>query len=1580
MNEELLLKLYEKYGLSSKGSFDQFKTDMQDSTIRRKVYDRYLTGKGTFEQFETDLGGQPIQQPQQITQPTEEKSTLDKVNEILPSTSDLPILGGFTETLYKAPGELAKVAGIGEHYISKLLSKVGIEKEKPIQETTFYKAGSDWEKYIDDTLQVDPTIKDKFTYQLGSGLGTMTEMFLTGGSSLTKQGLVGGAKVATKGAFRETAEELGKRIVSPTGIVAGSFAVPEFEAAKEAGMSDDEAFQVFLKNYLVNQTDAIPIEKALTRLNVLFKGTLAQKVKSIGEGGLIEGLQEGIQTWMANKVAQESYDPERDELFGVLDSMSVGGVLGMLLPAFGSAVNPKVQAKVKQLEQKAITLDQAEKQANQMQSGVPEVDVEIQKAATLSPQEQDALTLKKETEISQENAETVRSDEGQVSEGGTTAQESQSESSSNIQQQAQEQTSEQKVEIVESPEYQEAVKKVSELQDAFSKLSIEENADELYKKLQEARAAALKIKGEVVSKAKKTETQKKIEESVGIKKPETVTMKLSDAIAKQFKDVTKGLQQGVKIGQEESNKLITKVQEVMKNYNLSPRQEQAILNRAKRVNPSAYGTAKNSVMNFNSFVDRVANDADYADNLSKARELNKKLRKLSKRQGNEAPNINISNAAKQFATIDPENTSIREHLLKGEQLLSALTNPSAKNYSMADIDSINEYTQKVKAQEAEYQQEVEKQEEKEQPDEPVVVKQLRVNLRAALQELSQKDTTNLDPEEKKVVENIKKINPEKLTKQQLVQAIRVADNITVNDDFSGAAFVERAAKVNENWNKIKDLIGKSRVYKIGGIGKTFAERSLFIKTMFNNSKVASEIGRLLGLQDYFAKGAQTDTVINKVSDKYYKEVKKFEKKQGSSFADPKNQVIAYVHSLFVKHPEGSTDQEITNNIEVIKKNIQKTIDGYRSFRSGYNYNVVADAYESALSSYKDVTSIEDANNVLDTKYPDFRPMFDFFVNMHSSPVDYTTPVSAKEGLKKLSEARNESFTSQQNYTTTEQISLPNYKLPINDDSDINNRSLKSQKASTTLEYSQKLGNNRIYGYDFTGAQMRGFEESVRSIKTSEGQDLMNDMLMSPDFVETFGKDNAEALVQYMKNAKDVQEGMSSVPKDAVVDALDIVASLARSLGTAKVLGSTVSQLSKQTVSILTKAFVHHSSNPLRLAIGIRKGVVPSDNLKKLFDQYQVGLVSHKAGSLDRAGRVSNKLKAQSLKFFGRLGERVSNVLDRTTRGSLITLTSADAAMKRSTWVSYYLESLAKQGIKAVDLETEYSKQGEESRQVAAAYAEQMVSETQTAPNPAEGARISTHDSNKAATIVKNVVIPYTKFSITARRRLYQNIQTLVRNPSRDAAKDVAGDIIEIATYATVVTYALAPYKDFLKDMWRDVYDLDEPEEEEEEIVKRKVKTGFAGQIVNQSVPLPLVGQVGDYLTTNGGNQLMFALREDPELTYNEWKKQGYAPFYDKELDYGILGIGGETTYDLGSDVIDLTSLIVNEDPVVNISGGKWGGSTPVEFDEIDKAMFKNKVLFDMLSQVGINEADLFNSFKAVYKERMKEAKKNRKVE
>lgn len=296
------------------------------------------------------------------------------------------------------------------------------------EETGLVEPGAPWAlragQAVDEFVRdVSPQTGNEFAYQVAQGAGQVAGIVATGGLSAAAPQLA--AKAAPAGLLQTVGQQVGKlasNAIKPVGIVTGSMvAAPEWEAAKAKGLSDEEAFSVLLKNYLVGQTEALPIEAVISRLNRITGGKIMEKVKTMGIGALSEFVQEGVQTYLTNEIARAEYDPDRDPLFQVLESASVGGVVGMLIPAVGFAMG---QAKQPDVKKKLLTklVDMAAKaeiaaSANTadpaintgIDNQVNEVNNAIQQQANLSNAEKEEKVTEEEKPLTEREKELAAS-------------------------------------------------------------------------------------------------------------------------------------------------------------------------------------------------------------------------------------------------------------------------------------------------------------------------------------------------------------------------------------------------------------------------------------------------------------------------------------------------------------------------------------------------------------------------------------------------------------------------------------------------------------------------------------------------------------------------------------------------------------------------------------------------------------------------------------------------------------------------------------------------------------------------------------------------------------------------------------------------------------------------------------------------------------------------------------------------------------------------------------------------------------------------------------------------------------------
>jgi hypothetical protein len=222
---------------------------------------------------------------------------------------------------YKLAGAAMKTFGAGEEWIG---GKLGIEGRGLVGQL-----GDASDQFVDDMNPRDPRVNETFQ-QVGEGLGQGVGMMLTGGGSrvaaLAPTGVQGTSLIAATGRALSP-------LKSPGAALGGAMtAAPEWEEAKKAGLSDDEAMVVMLKNYAVGQTEILPLERLAKFLNKETKNGLVDYLKFSGTNGVTEALQETMQQYLTNKVAEGSYDPERDPLTGLAQSAKVGGLVGAILP------------------------------------------------------------------------------------------------------------------------------------------------------------------------------------------------------------------------------------------------------------------------------------------------------------------------------------------------------------------------------------------------------------------------------------------------------------------------------------------------------------------------------------------------------------------------------------------------------------------------------------------------------------------------------------------------------------------------------------------------------------------------------------------------------------------------------------------------------------------------------------------------------------------------------------------------------------------------------------------------------------------------------------------------------------------------------------------------------------------------------------------------------------------------------------------------------------------------------------------------------------------------------------------------
>ena len=235
-------------------------------------------------------------------------------------------------------GTKKALGGTGEGFVSDALIKFG----------------DYFNNAIDELTPQDEAFKNTLWDQFGQAFGQVASLIATGGmtGALGKAGQAAeiAAQIAPKGAAAATAlKTFGSELSAPTAISAGlSMGQAEFDRAKQAGATDDQAFEVFYKNAAVGSVlETIPVMQFFKRFEKATAGGVANYLKTKGAAGLTGGIEEMttevLQQLYSNKTAKDIYNINQDIFDGVGSSGGVGFGVGFLLNAMGA--NAKILRK-----------------------------------------------------------------------------------------------------------------------------------------------------------------------------------------------------------------------------------------------------------------------------------------------------------------------------------------------------------------------------------------------------------------------------------------------------------------------------------------------------------------------------------------------------------------------------------------------------------------------------------------------------------------------------------------------------------------------------------------------------------------------------------------------------------------------------------------------------------------------------------------------------------------------------------------------------------------------------------------------------------------------------------------------------------------------------------------------------------------------------------------------------------------------------------------------------------------------------------------------------------------------------------
>lgn len=1077
-------------------------------------------------------------------------------------------------------------------------------------------------------------------------------------------------------------------------------------------------------------------------------------------------------------------------------------------------------------------------------------------------------------------------------------------------------------------------------------------------------------------------------------KSETVTQSVKQALKNQIKTFYRGVDKGVKQGQKLVNEnLIPKVEEAIKTSNLSPRQTSAILSKLKKTNLFTPG----SYSKLQTYIDKVVENANYADKIEQAENLRSRIRKQAK--GSTLPQ-NIKNVSKDFAKLDVDSFDVDEYIQLADHVVNGLKPTSNSKYKAFDEFAVRK---KINVQRQIQEREQLRQELGDFTEEEIadiidndasvdsyLENAKETKRKAKLDELRAKtdfakiglEEANLSeevlPDESEIINELLNADTADMSADDMVSYIRTADNIVLNGDFSGA----KKMKVKLQAKKaVQYLLKETKNAKKGKLQNRFipsVKEKESIRTelfslpqindiLFNNQKIAADFEQMTGQAAILEAGSTVNNIVDAKIKEFDKVLKSLNKEYKTDLTQPDNgfklNVLAYLAR--------GTDE--TSHIEQIHKNLDRTVAEYAKIEPK-----VAAKIKSLYSKYKDINSSEEAIEYFKKNEPAVYGVWKW------SQDNLFTPEFTSAVRRNTESFYNQALPVEKNYFPYGLRRIDANAPEAGAQLTPTKTSLKPQQSSNTLEARRSVPNGNAYALDPIGGMFRAYKQTLYDSKSAEPIQLLYEVTRRPEFNEIIGgQENRNKQLYIEALTKVIAEQYGTSAQDgAIVSALNDFAHAFKDLGTAKALGG-LDQIVSQTVPTwIASSWSLGNDAPLMFTS------IPDEFKNDVISKSRISEAGKRHASTDLGDKTQKYVDEESSNWLAKGAEKMRNATSSLANWKLsLGLTRGDVFVRQRTFTAFYIKSLKEQGIdpKQINLKTEGSKQNEETRKKARSYADHMVSTLQVPSNRAEMSQLMRRQG--LAGIVRTVMFPFSMFPLNTKLRLSR---ALSKANTVEGKRELAGVLSESLAFGTIKVALGVFYYQAIQAGIRAALDLEEPEKENDEDSFWYNFVGGQDKVLGQSIDWqkearkvttgvyndlnPFSFGMGQKYTAVAANYAAYESRDKKEYkdyTFEEWlaETKGIVnePYESDFSNWGVIGVGLQQLYDIGDASVDAKATLEGDESIYYNTYG--GGKAEADTDGIEDLIFLNS----MLEFGSLGAPREFNTaWKKVYTEQLKD--------
>ena len=678
---------------------------------------------------------------------------------------------------------------------------------------------------------------------------------------------------------------------------------------------------------------------------------------------------------------------------------------------------------------------------------------------------------------------------------------------------------------------------------------------------------------------------------------------------------------------------------------------------------------------------------------------------------------------------------------------------------------------------------------------------------------------NISDEKKAQFKALLNINVDNLTKQESLMYIDILNDIVVNGDSNKMELFSikingknAAVKASKSFSAKKVLL-----FGLGVLGRGWNQQIASIpavtESMFRSIKKGEDFLDAIGFER-----------VRKGTNKATREVNSFLKTISDSYVKTKPNGEDFT-SKFNDHERGMSafmmmstdDADFNRNKVLIEKSIANLAKNGDSEQKeiAKSHQKVYDKILKDSKSVDEVVSKSDKTNI---------DAVNKFIEFNNSKF------KEKENVSKY--IYNSSLLNKKNYTPISYKKISKEEKPsLSDDafesSIISPKEKIYDKKSGTFIESKKpstVNENSYISLDFLSDNERKAKESLVDTYTAKDIQFMKAFVESPSMNDIIpDADDRKLFVDRLKHYVKIKRNRLIDDSPEIVKATSKVIDKLSRLAVSRSLGG-VGQALNQTIPVAVSTLINSQ----------RLDIVAATNSD------WNNLIDNSGYDIANRGLESSSDFAAFSKLLEQANEnKVDRVVDLLSKGQEAWLKTflgkPDVFIARASWISFYKKGLESQG-KSSDINPNLHEINDE----AARYAQAQVDRQQNVSDPSlEGKWLSS--KNSGSKITRSMVLPFAKFALNQKTRMYNDSRTLFSlTSSKEDKKTASLSLIGLAAEMYAFSYVSDGIKELIDRGIDSLMGYDEEEEEEKERVKKGKERLILSAVSNVFSPLPIV--------------------------------------------------------------------------------------------------------------------------------------------